>query len=106
MRGNYFLAFGRPVSLLIIFVFGMQVSSSIVTFIVSIPSSESMALESVMVKSIKGYVSLLTVGSFHSISFAVVAIVAVPYNTRISYCKVNKRFIFSANTRIIYFNKL
>ena len=46
----------------------MQVSSSIVTFIVSIPSSESMALESVMVNSIKGSVSLLTVGSFPSTS--------------------------------------
>ena len=44
--------------------------------------------------------------SYCEINFAVVVIVAVPYNTRISYCKVNKRFIFSANTRIISFNKL
>ena len=63
-----FLPFGRPVSLPIIFVFGMQILSCFVTFIVSIPSFESMALESVMVKSIKGSVSLLTVGSFPSTS--------------------------------------
>ena len=45
-----------------------------VTYIVSIPSSESMALKSVMVKSIKDSVSLLAVGSFPSTSSALVIV--------------------------------
>ena len=48
-----------------------------VTYIVSIPSSESMALKSVMVKSIKDSVSLLAVGSFPSTSSALVIVKSI-----------------------------
>ena len=78
MRGNYFfLRFGGPLSLPMILVFGISISSSMVTYIVSIPSSESMALKSVMVKSIKDSVSLLAVGSFPSTSSELVIVKSI-----------------------------